>query len=348
MILVCVVRRGRDVSRVPKFSIIIVSYQSADWIAACLDGLAKQTVQDFETIVVDNASTDQSVEIASQSQLSQLQIIRNSENFGFAKACNIGARVALSEWVIFLNPDTVARPDWLEQIVDGQDRYPETAAFACAQYELGQTGTLDGVGDAYFGFGIPWRGGFGHPSSMLPEEGECFSPCGAAAIVRKDKFDLLGGFDEDFFCYCEDVDLGFRLRLMGERCVFLNKAAIDHKGSAISGRHSKFTTYHGTRNRMWTYFKNMPLPLLLLTLPGHILLSLVLLLRAIPQGRFMPTLKGLKDGILGLRAILKARKADPPKVANRADLTKAMSWNFGALLQRRPDVHEFEGRSSAP
>ncbi len=327
--------------RVPEFSIIIVSYQSEDWIGACLEGLADQTFQDFETIIVDNASTDRSAAIVDEANLNGMRLIQSSENLGFAKACNLAAKESTGKWVVFLNPDTVARPDWLEQIVSGQARHPDTTAFACAQYELGRSDVLDGVGDAYFGFGIPWRGGFGHHVSAMPGEGECFSPCGAAAVVRRDVFQRVGGFDERYFCYCEDVDLGFRLRLMGERCVFLPGAAVDHKGSAISGRHTDFTIYHGTRNRMWTYFKNMPLDLLILTLPGHFAISLYLLIKAAFIGRFKATSRGMIDGIRGIPAIWRSRKRyDNPE--GRLSIRRAMSWNFFEMHQRRPCVREFQ------
>jgi len=328
----------------PRFSIVIVSYQSADWIGACLDGLDRQTFRDFEIILVDNASKDPSLEIAGARELDNLRIIRNDTNLGFAAGCNRGAGAARGQWVIFLNPDTVARSDWLEQIADGQTRYPSVSVFASAQYELGRTDRLDGAGDAYFGFGIPWRGGFGHLANTLPQEGECFSPCGAAFVVRRSLFEASGRFDERFFCYCEDVDLGFRLRLMGERCVFLNKAAVDHKGSAISGRYSDFTVYHGTRNRMWTYIKNMPLGLLALTLPGHIVLTLYLLARSLSVGRFGPTWRGLKDGVKGLPTIWKSR-GNQVQTGKRVQIARAMSWNLNAMRNHRSQVREFESRA---
>ena len=324
----------------PKFSIVIVVYNSQDWIFKCLSALQIQTFTDFEVIIVDNASSDSSMEIVDNIQFPQIKTIRNDQNYGFSGGCNIGARAATAEWLIFLNPDTMARPDWLERIVDGQGRYADTRVFACAQYNLGDTGRLDGTGDAYSGFGIPWRGGFGYPVAALPEEGDCFSPCGASAVIQKDVFERAGGFDERFFCYCEDVDLGFRLRLMGERCVFLNKAAIDHQGSAISGRYSDFTVYHGTRNRMWTYFKNMPLGLLLLTLPVHVSISIYLLLKSIFVGRFKSTFRGMKDGLLGLPKIWASRH-NYQKPSEPVMISKAMSWSLFALHQRRPCVKEF-------
>lgn len=324
----------------PDFSVVIVCYESADWIEACLEGLAQQTFKNFETIIVDNNSSDDCVEKIQSFKRLPLTLIESDENLGFSGGCNLGAKSARSEWLIFLNPDTVARPDWLAQIAAGQMRYPDTSVFACAQYELGCEATLDGAGDAYFGFGIPWRGGFGHPTSALPGDGECFSPCGASAVVRRSLFEKAGGFDERFFCYCEDVDLGFRLRLMGERCVFLSNAAVDHKGSAISGRTSDFTIYHGTRNRMWTYFKNMPFWMLILTTPGHIAITIYLLIRSRSNGLFAPTWKGVKDGVKGLPRMLKSRKSYKARPGH-VRLFGAMSWNINDMRLRRPCVQTF-------
>lgn len=320
-----------------RFSVIIVSYESADWLPQCLNGLATQTEQNFEVILVDNASQDGSAKTARDCNLERVRVIENKTNLGFAAACNQGAQQAEGEWLVFLNPDTVPRPDWLSQVRLGQTRYPDVSVFSCAQYNLDDRSILDGVGDAYFGFGIPWRGGFGHPASALPDEGECFSPCGAAAVIRRDLFIRADGFDEQFFCYCEDVDLGFRLRLMGENCIFLNKAAVDHKGSGVTGRYSEFTVYHGTRNRLWTYFKNMPLGLLILTLPGHILISVYLILKSMTNGRLGPTWRGLRDGIIGLPKIISCRKSYT-RPENAVPIRKAMTWNIISLHKRRPSV----------
>ena len=324
-----------------RFSIIIVTYESGDWIEACLDALKRQTFNDFEVIVVDNASADDSVEKVRASDLSLLKLIESEENTGFSGGCNQGAAVASGEWLVFLNPDTVARENWLEEIAAGQARHPDAAMFACTQYELLKDSDeditrLDGAGDAYFGFGFPWRGGFQWPLSALPEEGECFSPCGASAVICKDLFAQCGGFDERFFCYCEDVDLGFRLRLMGERCVYLPNAAVDHIGSATLGRYSDFNVFHGARNRMWTYIKNMPLGLLIVTAPGHIFLSFVLLVMSIRHGKVRATIRGLVAGLGGAPKMWASRKSTP-RSAN-VYIAKAMCWNFNTMRTRKPHV----------
>ena len=136
-----------------------------------------------------------------------------------------------------------------KKIKDGIERFPDTKMFACAQYSLDEPSLMDGAGDCYHIFGIPWRGGYGRPVEEMPEEGECFSPCGASAVFHRQTFLDVEGFDESFFCYCEDVDLGFRLRLMGHRCIFLPQAMIHHAGSALSNKVGDFALYHGTRNR---------------------------------------------------------------------------------------------------
>ena len=326
----------------PLFSIVIVTYQSGEWIGNCLESLKKQTIDDFEVIVLDNASTDDSVERAKQVQLPAVTVVECQKNTGFSGGCNQAASLAKGDWLVFLNPDTIARPCWLEEIAAGQSRYEQVSVFACTQYELNtdegaeENARLDGVGDAYFGFGIPWRGGFQLPLTSQPEDGECFSPCGASAVIRKDVFERVGGYDERFFCYCEDVDLGFRLRLMGERCVYLSKAAVDHIGSATLGRLSDFNIFHGTRNRMWVYIKNMPIGLLTLTLPGHILLSLAILASSSRRKKFRTTLRGLIAGVRGVPEMWRSRKTI--QRSNHVNIARAMCWDFFTMLKRRPHV----------
>ncbi|MEZ6011357.1 MAG: glycosyltransferase family 2 protein [Hyphomonas sp.] len=327
----------------PEFSVIIVNYNGGEYVCEAVRSLAAQTIRNFEVIVLDNASTDGSTEKIDFSGVPSAQLIRHEENLGFAAANNAGARMANGRWLALLNPDAVAEPDWLENVIAATRRYPDCRVFASAQYDLVHPELIDGAGDAYLVFGIPWRGGFGHTASHMPGEGECFSPCGAAAIYDRGLFLAHGGFDERYFCYCEDSDLGFRMQREGERCVFLPDAIVHHAGSAISGRHSAFSAYHGTRNRIWTYIKNMPLPLLLPTLPVHIALSVYLIFRSILTGCFLPTLRGTRDGICGLPGLM----ADPRWRQKDLkipvwSLARKMAWNPLTLNRRAPDVRPME------
>ena len=130
---------------------------------------------------------------------------------------------------------------------------------------------LDGTGDAYHMSGLVWRMGHGMPvSSDTGKDYEVFSPCAAVAFYRRSAMQKIGGFDEEYFCYVEDVDLGFRLRLAGFRCLYVPKSVAHHVGSgATGGQHSDFAAYHGHRNLVWTFVKDMPGILFWALLPLH-------------------------------------------------------------------------------
>ena len=138
---------------------------------------------------------------------------------------------------------------------------------------------LDGAGDSYHVSGRAWREGHGARADSWPaRDAEVFGACAAAALYRRGAFDDAGGFDEPLFLYFEDVDLAFRLRLRGHRCVVRPFAVVTHVGSAFSGYRSNFAVYHGERNAIWTFMKNMPGPLLWLYLPQHLLINAAALL----------------------------------------------------------------------
>ncbi len=323
----------------PRMSVIIVNYNGGAYVQGALDSLKAQTFRDFDVTLVDNASSDGSVDGLDIQGLPAFRLLRQSVNLGFAEGNNVGAVGTRSDWIVLLNPDAEAAPDWLAQIEAATRHHPDVAMFACAQIDLHDPKRLDGVGDGYLIFGFPWRGGFGHPVAALPREGEVFGPCGASAVYRRDVWDRQGGFDERFFCFCEDVDLAFRLRLAGERCVFLPGAVVRHAGGGLSGRASDFSIYHGARNRVWTYAKNMPWPLLVLTLPGHVVLNLYVLGHAALLGRFRPMLRGLLHGLAGLGGM--GRRDPWPAPERRVSLwklTRAMAWNPWRMHARKPHV----------
>ncbi len=323
----------------PCFSVLIVNYNGGALLQRAIDSLKRQTYRGFEVILIDNASTDGSVDALDTDGLPALTLMRESENHGFARGNNLAAARAKGQWLALLNPDAEAAPDWLERIAEASHAHPACKAFASAQLALGNETLLDGAGDAYLIFGFPWRGGFGRPSTELPRsDGWCFSGCGAAAIYDAALFRKLGGYDERFFCYCEDVDLGFRLQLTGHDCLFVRKAIVRHVGSAISGRASAFSTYHGTRNRLWAYVKNMPLAVLLLTLPGHVMLTLYILARNSFSPRFLPMLRGLIDGMIGLPQILRRSPWKVFRPAPPRTLLRRMAWNPWKMSGRRVHV----------
>lgn len=320
-----------------------MNFNSGRYLANALSSLAQQTFRDFEVIVLDNASQDGSTTGLDIEGVPGFRLMEEETNHGFAKGNNQAAEGATGEWLVLLNPDAVAEPDWLSQIDSAIARYPDVSMFACCQMAMDAPGYLDGVGDAYLAYGFPWRGGFGRKADVKPGEGTVFGPCGASAVYRRAMFERLGGFDDRFFCYCEDVDLAFRFQLNGESCIFLPDAVVHHAGSAITGRESDFTLYHGTRNRIWVYFQNMPSFWLSLTLPMHAILSGYLLARACMTGRGAITAKAMREGygsaVQGRRRMRALRRN---RAASLLGLARAMSWNPWAMSGHAPHVQQLK------
>jgi GT2 family glycosyltransferase len=333
-----------DRTAAPAITVVVVNYNGGDYLRRCLRSLTQQTFTDFETVLVDNASTDGSLERLVEPP-ARLTILKQASNLGFAAANNIGARAGSGKWLALLNPDAEAEEGWLAALMQAAADRPGHRMIASLQISLHDPKKLDGAGDCYLAWGYAWRGGFGHPRAATPKAGECFAPCGAAAFYPRDAFLSAGGFDERYFCYHEDVDLGFRLRLLGERCQFAPGAVVHHAGSALTGRASRFSVFHGFRNGVWTWVKNMPGFLLPLTAPVWAIGAIALLARGAARGVFGATLDGFVAGLRDLGPALAARRdlAKRRKVA-LGDIASALTWNPFAYLGRQIDVRPFGER----
>jgi GT2 family glycosyltransferase len=272
---------------IPLVSLIIVDWNSGEYLPRCLESLCLQTFQDFEVIIVDNGSNDHSATNLNQRYpVLQLQVNRLEKNVGFAAGNNIGASLARGKWLVLLNADAFPEQNWLQELVLASQSHPEMISFSSRQLQDTNPKVLDGAGDAYHVSGFAWRIGIGYPASqygLVPAE--IFSPCAAAAMYLRQAFLDVGGFDEDFFSYFEDVDLGFRMQLRGYRCLYVPTAIVYHVGSATFGVRSTFALYHTHRNMIWTYFRNMPYPLFWLYLPAHLLLNMIYVLYYTVLGR---------------------------------------------------------------
>jgi GT2 family glycosyltransferase len=281
-------------------SVVVITFNAAEVLLRTIAAVSSQSTPPRRVLIIDNHSGDslllQSLEdLNTAFKDGRYEIHALSENLGFAAANNRAIAMCDTEFVALLNPDAFPHPDWLEKLLAAAERHPEAAAFGSRQMIDGQPGIVDGTGDAYHVSGLSWRKRHGRPlrDEDLVER-EIFSPCAAAALYRRSALLEVGGFDEDFFCYFEDVDLGFRLRLAGYKCVYVPDAVVDHVGSASSGgKRSDFAVYHGHRNLVWCFVKNMPNPLFLPLLFAHfsqtILTGLVYLARG--QGRIIAKAK---------------------------------------------------------
>ena len=307
--------------------VVIVAYNAGEHLQRCIDALERQTFQDWRAIVWDNASTDGAVDSLRAGE--KIEVVRCQDNLGFAAANNRAAARCPSRYIATLNPDAFAEPDWLERLVGAAETYGAESV-ASIQLDDADPTRLDGAGDCMSIAGIAWRGGYGQPRSAAPTQAaEVFSACAAAALYRRDAFEALGGFEERFFCYYEDVDLGFRLRLAGGRCVLEPKAVARHVGSASSAKVSGFAEYHGTRNRFWAFLRDMPMALMPIAAPAHVLVMAYVLARS-------PKLwnirwRALRDAWRGRKAFMREK----PRLDATRNLARALTWSPVALSRRR-------------
>lgn len=325
-----------------KVSVIIVNWNGERFLERCLAALMDQTVKPHEIILVDNASTDSSVEIAQRFPL--VRLVALEQNTGFSCGNNLAIEVAAeeSEWVALINPDAFAEPRWLEALLLAAESNPGFDVFGSKLVNAVDPSVLDGTGDAYHVSGLVWRTGHGAPVSVAMEnECEVFSPCAAAALYRRSALRGLGGFDDDYFCYVEDVDIGFRLRLAGYRCLYVPMSVAHHVGSGTTGgQHSAFALYHGHRNLVWTFVKDMPGALFWLLLPLHILMNVSTIAWFAMRGQGKIIIKAKWDAIKGIpQAWRKRREIQANRVATIGDIWCILEKNLSPLSFTKSKQH---------
>lgn len=297
-------------------TVIIPNYNGAALLPACLDALLRQRRPPAAVVVVDNGSQDGSRELALAHRV-RPTLIAFPENRGFAAAVNAGIRSAVTPAVALLNNDALADPCWLEAGAKGLRRFPEADVFASLILRAHHRDRVDSAGDAMARDGRPRPLGRDDRAAGYDRVREVFSASAGAAFFRRGLFDELGPFDESFFAYLEDVDLGFRARLLGRRCLFLPAAVVYHQGAATrladrpgprpeeSSRRVRWIA----RNKILLLGRNLPGPWLLAWSPRllaglarsaayHLLLS----------GQFAPFLAGTLEGFARLPGRLRQRR----------------------------------------
>ncbi len=316
-----------------RVAVIIVNYNAGPDLARCIQALQRQTRPPDRCLLVDNASREAPL-TGGESWLSGVELLRQDRNLGFAAANNLAIRQCSGiEWIALLNPDAWPAPDWLERLMEAAATHPAYASFACRQLDAEHPDRLDGAGDSLTTGGRPFRRGHGQPAAgQRLESDEVFSACGAAALYRRSALVAAGGFDADFFCYLEDVDLGFRLRLAGHRCRYAPAAVVWHRGSASAGRQSAFYTYHGHRNMLWVFVKNLPGALFWLYLPQHLLISLAGFAVCARRGQAGIFLSAKRDALRALPVMLGKRRAiQRQRTASLASLRAALTSEWDLL-----------------
>ncbi len=237
-------------------TVIIPNWNGLRLLPTCLNALRQQTYRDFETIVVDNGSTDGSRELIAR-EYAEARVVALDSNRGFAPAVNAGIRAARGDVVVLLNNDTEADPHWLEEIARALNENPRAGMVACKLRLFDQSDHLHSAGDFYRVDGIPGnRGVWEEDRGQYDDARGVFGACGGAAAYRKAMLDEIGGFDEALGSYCEDVDLNWRARLAGYAVAYAPRAMVYHMVSATGG--GAIASFFVGRNFIWLLAKNYP------------------------------------------------------------------------------------------
>lgn len=233
----------------------------------CIDSLKEQTFHDFETILVDNGSTDGSATFAEERYGDFIRIIRNEKNLGYTGGNNVGIRAARGDYIVLLNNDTWAKATWLEELAKATYLGRPVGMWASKVYSYYKRNQIEAVGELIYWDGLNRsRGQYECEKGQYERMEEIFFPPGCGGMYRKVVFEEIGLFDEDFFAYGDDAEIGIRARLAGWKCVFVPKAVLYHKDSGSTGHYSPFKAFYVERNRFWITLKYFPLPLLFLSI----------------------------------------------------------------------------------
>lgn len=248
----------------PLISIVIVNWNGERFLPGCLNSIFSQPFKSFEVIIVDNGSKDKSVEIIRG--FPEVLLLENKENTGFAAGNNRGINAAKGKYILTLNNDTILKEDFFEELVKALNASGENAGMLAPKIlSMEDRKTIDSVGGLLiYPDGLAKGRGRLERDENQYDETASFIPSACAGLYRKDMLAKIGAFDEDFFAYCEDTDLGLRARLSGYDCVNVPKAVVYHHYSGTGGKYTPFKAYLAERNHFWVAVKNFPLSILML------------------------------------------------------------------------------------
>jgi len=300
----------------------------------------KQTHPSVEIVIVDNGSKDGSVEFI-QANYPHVRLITFEHNTGFSVAVNRGIVESQGEFVALLNNDTVVDPNWLLEVVKAMKEHPEIASAGCKMLAYDDPTMLDGAGDGYRRGGLPGR--IGHrelDTGRFDSERYILGACGGAALYRRRLFDDIGLFDEDYFAYLEDVDLGLRAQSAGYKCLYVPKAIVYHLGCGTTGSgYNPLVVRLSSQNNLNTIVKNIPMPLLLKFLPYMLYWqTYYLAVVTVRGGQTKPWLEGA----------FKAFKLLPRMIEKRREIVRkrrvTLNYIEGIIIQSEKDLAESKHR----
>ncbi len=259
-------KKPSDASSAPRVSVVIVNWNGKHHLGECLGSLRTQTFRDFEIILVDNGSQDGSGEYVRE-YFPEVRLVALRKNCGFAGGNNAGIRVASGRYLALLNNDTRVDAEWLTNLLKEAETGPsDVGMWASKILSYDNPGIIDNVGLLMYPDGLGrGKGRLEADRGQYDQRSEAFFPSGCAGLYRREMLDEIGLFDEEFFAYADDVDLGLRARLAGWQCLYVPSAKVYHKYSASSSAHSPFKAFLVERNRIWVLLKYYPIELVLIS-----------------------------------------------------------------------------------
>ena len=295
------------IEQLSKVSVIIPNYNGLKYIKGCLDSLDRQSFENFETIIVDNASQDGSCEFISENY-PQIKLLSLKENYGFSKAVNEGIKASNCEYVVLLNNDTEVEESWLENLVNCIEKDEKIFSCCSKMVRFSERDKIDDAGDEYNILGWAYKRGDGATINKYNKSERVFSSCAGAAIYRRKVFEEIGYFDEDFFAYMEDVDISYRANIHGYKNVYCSDALVYHIGSATSGsKYNSFKVRLASRNNIYVFLKNMPFFQILINSPFLFIGWVIKYLFFYKKGFSKEFMGGSKDAVSSLHAIDKVK-----------------------------------------
>jgi GT2 family glycosyltransferase len=246
----------------PLVSVVLLNWNGQQVVEECLKSLQKQTYSPLEVIVVDNASTDGSAELVKKG-FPEVKLIVNKTNLGFGGGNNVGIRASRGKYVMMLNNDTRLDPKCIKELkgsLEKDQRYGACASKILLEYE---DDLIDAAGIVVCPDGLSIGRGRLERGNAYDEEAEVFFASDCACLYRREMLEDIGLYDEDFFAYADETDMGWRAQLAGWRCIYNPKAVVHHFHSASSGTYSPFKAYLVERNRIWVAIKSFPVSLLI-------------------------------------------------------------------------------------
>lgn len=309
----------------PRVSAVVVNLNGGELLSECLDSLLAQTWTDLEVIVVDNGSDAREVEAIEARFGDRIQLIRNDKNEGFARANNQAFEKARGEWLFLLNNDAAADRDCVEKLMECVRDRPGVGMLACRVVQYESPNFFDSAGLLLYPDGTCRPRGWGEKDlGQYDRADEVLAPHGAAAALHRSMVDEVGAFDEDYFCYLEDLDLGMRGQLAGWTCWYVPDARVRHRKSRTAGNYSKFKAYHVERNRIWNAVKLLPRFILLIS-------PLFTLNRYLMQGYAAATQRGISGDFVKEYSALQL-------VVVLVRAYSAALWRLPRMLRRRGEI----------